>query len=83
MGTVHQLIERHGVEAARKMADSAPAVLAVNAAAAVMAEEEMRLGITHAGFALTALPHKRIVEPVWSTHDPTLSPDPSNPHRQP
>jgi hypothetical protein len=38
---------------------------AIDAAAAIMAEEAMRLGVTHAGFAMTSLPHKRIVDPVW------------------
>ena len=65
MGTVHRLIERHGVSAARGMADSKADVLAVNAAASIMAEEESRLGITHAGFAMTNLPHKRITENSW------------------
>ena len=31
----------------------------------LLAEEESRLGITHAGFALTSLPHKRIEEALW------------------
>jgi hypothetical protein len=38
---------------------------AVDAAAFVMADEENRLGITHAGFAMTSLPHKRIEEGFW------------------
>ncbi len=38
---------------------------AVDAAAAVMAEEAIRLGVTHAGFAMTGLPHKRISDAVW------------------
>jgi hypothetical protein len=38
---------------------------AIEAAACVMAEEENRLGITHAGFAMTSLPHKRIEEGFW------------------
>ena len=38
---------------------------AVEAAAAMLAEEESRLGITHAGFAMTSLPHKRIEEALW------------------
>jgi hypothetical protein len=38
---------------------------AVDAAAFVMADEESRLGITHAGFAMTSLPHKRIEEGFW------------------
>jgi hypothetical protein len=38
---------------------------AIDAAAFLMAEEEGRLGITHAGFAMTSLPHKRIDEGFW------------------
>ena len=38
---------------------------AIEAAATVLADEEGRLGITHAGFAMTSLPHKRIEEGLW------------------
>ena len=38
---------------------------AIDAAAQVMSDEESRLGITHAGFAMTSLPHKRIEEAFW------------------
>lgn len=37
----------------------------VTPAAAVMAEEASRFGITHAGFAMTSSPRKRIEEPLW------------------
>ena len=65
MGEVHQLILREGLEGARSKAESRADRQAVEAAAAVMAEEVSRLGITHAGFAMTSLPHKRIEEPLW------------------
>ncbi len=65
MGTVHQLIDRHGIQAARAMAQSNAQRTAIEAAAAIMAEEESRLGITHAGFAMTSLPHKRLDGAVW------------------
>jgi hypothetical protein len=65
MGEVHQLILRHGVEAVRARADSKAQRLAIDAAAQVLAEEESRLGITHAGFAMTSLPHKRMEDPYW------------------
>jgi len=65
MAEVHQLILRHGVDAVRAMAATKAERRAVDAAAAVLADEEARLGITHAGFAMTSLPHKRIDEPVW------------------
>ena len=65
MGAVHQLILSHGVEGARAMAATKVERHAVEAAAAMLAEEESRLGITHAGFAMTSLPHKRIEEALW------------------
>jgi hypothetical protein len=65
MGEVHQLILREGLEGARGKVESGADRRAVEAAAAVMAEEGSRFGITHAGFAMTSLPHKRIEEPLW------------------
>ena len=65
MGEVHQLILRHGVEVARSRADSKAQRQAIDAAAQILAEEESRLGITHAGFAMTSLPHKRTEEAFW------------------
>src|ERR1700709_702544 len=66
MGQVHNLILRHGAENARAMADTKASRKAIDAAAAMLAEEETRLGITHAGFAMTSLPHRRIEEPLWT-----------------
>jgi hypothetical protein len=65
MGDVHQLILQHGVEDARAMAGTKAERHTVDAAAAILADEESRLGITHAGFAMTSLPHKRIEETFW------------------
>jgi hypothetical protein len=65
MGDIHQLIIRHGIETAKAMADSKSERRAIEAAALIMAEEESRFGITHAGFAMTSLPHKRVDEPLW------------------
>lgn len=65
MGDVHQLILRHGVDAARARAMTRNERSAIDAAATILAEEETRLGITHAGFAMTSLPHKRIEDPLW------------------
>jgi hypothetical protein len=70
MGDLHSLIAEHGVEEARARAGSKAQRQAVDAAAAILAEEEARLGITHAGFAMTSLPHKRIEEPVWRRATP-------------
>lgn len=66
MGSVHHLILRHGAETARTMAETKAGRQAVDAAAMLLAEEETRLGITHAGFAMTSLPHRRIIEPLWT-----------------
>ena len=65
MGDVHRLILQHGVEGARSMAATKAERQAVDAAASIMTEEESRLGITHAGFAMTSLPHKRIEDSYW------------------
>lgn len=65
MADVHQLILQHGIEAARLMAATKGERQAIDAAAQVMGDEENRLGITHAGFAMTSLPHKRIEEAFW------------------
>lgn len=66
MGEVHSLILRHGAENARAMAGSKAGRQVIDAAAALLAEEETRLGITHAGFAMTSLPHRCIAEPLWT-----------------
>src|ERR1700755_1410137 len=68
MGEVHQLIQREGLEAARRSVETRTERQAVEAAGIVLAEEVSRLGITHAGFAMTSLPHKRIEEPLWRRH---------------
>lgn len=65
MGEVHQLIMRDGVDVARLQADSKAQRQAVEAAALMLAEEESRLGIIHAGFAMTSLPHKRTESAFW------------------
>jgi hypothetical protein len=65
MGEVHRLILAGGIEHARQLAETKAHRLAVEAAAQILAEEESRLGITHAGFAMTSLPHKRVGEPFW------------------
>jgi hypothetical protein len=59
------LILQHGLEEARTLASTKGERQAIEAAAAVLADEESRLGITHAGFAKTSLPHKRIIEGLW------------------
>jgi hypothetical protein len=65
MRNVHQLLLNHGVDAVKAMAENPSDRRAVEVAATVLAEEETTLGITHAGFAMTSLPHRRVDEPVW------------------
>jgi replication initiator protein len=65
MGDIHQLILRHGLERARDMAETATDRQAVEAAAAVLGDEAARMGVTHAGFAMTSLPHKRVAADFW------------------
>jgi hypothetical protein len=65
MGEVHRLIQQHGLDGARALAASKAQRNAIDAAAAVLSDEESRLGITHAGFAMTSLPHKRIEQGYW------------------
>lgn len=65
MGEVHRLILQHGVDGARSFACTKAERHAIDAAALILADEESRLGITHAGFAMTSLPHKRIEDGLW------------------
>lgn len=65
MGDVHRLILEHGLESARNLASTKAERSAIEAAANILSEEESRLGITHAGFAMTSLPHKRFDEGLW------------------
>jgi len=65
MGEIHQLILLRGADTARAMAETKAERQAIDAAAAILAEEESRIGITHAGFAMTSLPHRRIEDGVW------------------
>jgi hypothetical protein len=65
MAGLHQLVLQHGREKAREMvpANSRPLV---DIAAEMLADDAQRIGISYAGFALTALPHKRLPdEQAW------------------
>jgi hypothetical protein len=65
MMTIHDTIMEYGVEAARDMAVSKHERRLIDIAAEILAEGAERIGISHAGFALTSLPHKETREPVW------------------
>lgn len=58
MGTVHDLVRRHGRDEARRMVPANDRPL-VDMAAAVLAADPA-MGITYSGFCLTALPHKKL-----------------------
>src|SRR3954454_1947501 len=65
MAEVHQLIIRHGIEAARSRAMTKHERMLVEAAYRVLAEDAEKIGFTYSGFALTSLPHKPQKETVW------------------
>lgn len=65
MGQIHQLILAQGVEQAKAQSLDPLERRCIETAFAVMSDTEQRLGITHAGFAMTALPHRAIQDLVW------------------
>lgn len=65
MGQIHQLIMNHGIDGARARSHDKLDRQCVDAAFAVMSDEERPIGITHAGFAMAALPHKAVQETSW------------------
>lgn len=65
MAQVHQLILEHGLDGAKARSFDKLERQCIDTAFAVMADEDQRIGITHAGFAMTALPHKAIQDTVW------------------
>src|SRR4051794_8826881 len=65
MSEIHELVLHHGVERAKALARNKHDRRLVEIAAEMLAEETDRLGFSHAGFALTSLPHKAISDPVW------------------
>lgn len=65
MNEVHATVAKYGLQKARAMAESKLDRRLVEIAAEMLAEGAERIGISHAGFALTSLPHKETREPVW------------------
>jgi hypothetical protein len=65
MGEIHQLILTHGVHGAKALITDKAERQCIDAACAVMSDEEQRIGVMHAGFAMTALPHKAVKDTVW------------------
>lgn len=67
MADIHELIIREGVEAARAQAKTKHERLLVEIAAEVLSEENERMGFTHSGFCMTALPHSKLIDPNSKT----------------
>jgi hypothetical protein len=65
MAQIHDLILQQGIDATRALAMTKAERVATDAAFKVMTDEEQRIGIIHAGFAMTALPHRATAETVW------------------
>ena len=67
MGQIHSLLDKFGIEEMRRLASQEDKTqrMCVEAAHEVMADEKQAIGIAHAGFAMAALPHKRITESIW------------------
>ncbi|MDA8250392.1 MAG: replication protein RepA [Rhodospirillales bacterium] len=65
MSRIHDLVLTHGRDVARSMVSTKHEKLAIDMAAEILAEESERLGITHSGFCLTALPYKDCKQPLW------------------
>lgn len=64
-GQLHKTVERLGIQASRAMAATAADRRVVDAAHLIMADEDLQASFVHAGFALTALPHRNIAEAEW------------------
>lgn len=60
MGEIHHLITQFGRDQAKALQTDPDRRSLVDVAAAVLEEERQDLGITYSGFALTALPHRRL-----------------------
>lgn len=60
MGQIHQLITQVGRDQAKALQVDPDKRSLVEIAAAVLEDERQDLGITYSGFALTALPHRRL-----------------------
>ena len=65
MAQIHDLILQQGIEATRAQTITKAERVAADAAFKVMTDEEQRIGIIHAGFAMTALPHRVTTETIW------------------
>jgi hypothetical protein len=65
MSEYHELVLQHGVDGARKLAAGKHDRRLIEIAAKILADDTERMGISHAGFALTSLPHRHTNATVW------------------
>ena len=62
-GRLHRTIAQLGIERARRLALTGADRRCIDTAQMVMADEDLQASFVHAGFALTALPHRSIPQP--------------------
>jgi hypothetical protein len=65
LGDVHQLVLEVGEAAARKLAISKLDRQCTEAAVALLQDDRFDLNILHSGFAMTALPHRKVSDHLW------------------
>ena len=65
MADIHHLISTVGLTEAKARSTDKLERQCLETAFAVMSDEQQRVGIMHAGFAMTALPHKNLRDAVW------------------
>lgn len=73
MAEVHYLIQRRGIEEARRQALTRHERAMVEAAYQMLGEENESIGFTYSGFALTSLPHKQPSETTWKREGHNLT----------
>ena len=65
MMEIHSLITQQGAAAARQAAKSKHERAVIETAVSILSTEEDTAAYSHAGFAMTSLPHKSTTETVW------------------
>lgn len=65
MAQIHQLIAEQGIDFVRAVSQAKADRQIADTAYALMSDEDQRVGVMHAGFAMTALPHKQIPDLTW------------------
>lgn len=65
MAEIHTLLAAHGVEEARRLTVTKHERAVLDTAALILQAEDDGPAYSHAGFAMTSLPHKATTETVW------------------